>query len=132
MWLKSRLCVFISIHGHRHAHLFLSVVFFLVSLYLVLKSFFHLFLNPTMVLDENSMEDPLCSPASGAWSAFDYVTPDTNHIADRRYWWNSKRADVQFSVQRLHCPGVSSKAKDTENCRFTIVLTRQRLRLFFE
>ena len=31
----------------------------------------------------------------------------------------------------LHCPGVSSKAKDTENCRFTIVPTRQRLRLFF-
>ena len=40
MWLKSRLCVFVSIHGHRHAHLFLSVVFFLVSLYFVLKSFY--------------------------------------------------------------------------------------------
>ena len=29
------------------------------------------------------------------------------------------------------CPGVSSRAKDTENCRFTIVPTWQRLRLFF-
>ena len=29
--------------------------------------------------------------------------------------WNSQKADVQFSVQQLHCPGVSSKAKDTEN-----------------
>ena len=44
--------------------------------------------------------------------------------------WFSQKADVQFSVQRLHCPGVISKAKDTENCRFTIVPIRQRLRLF--
>ena len=52
-------------------------------------------------------------------------------ISRKRCWWNSPKADVHFSVQRLHCPGVSSKAKDTENCRFTIVPTRQRLRLFF-
>ena len=31
--------------------------------------------------------------------------------------WNSQRADVQFSVLRLHCPEVNSKAKDMENCR---------------
>ena len=76
-WLKSRLCVFISIHGHRHAHLFLSVLFFLVSLYLVLKSFFHLFLSPAMVPDENSMEDPLCDSSFGSMVTLDYVTPDT-------------------------------------------------------
>ena len=46
-------------------------------------------------------------------------------------WWNSLRADVQFSVQRLHCPGVSSKAKDTENCRYTMQPIWKRLRLFF-
>ena len=79
MWLKSRLCVFISIHGHRHAHLFLSVVFFLVSLYFVLKSFFHLFLNPAMVPDENSMEDPLCNSSFGSMVSLDYVTPDTGY-----------------------------------------------------
>ena len=45
--------------------------------------------------------------------------------------WNSQKADILFSVQRLHCPGVNSREKDTENCRFTIVPTRQRLRLFF-
>ena len=77
IWLKSRLCVFISIHGHRHAHLFLSVAFFLVSLYLVLKSFFHLFLNPAMVPDENFMEDPLCNSSFGRMVSPDYVTPDT-------------------------------------------------------
>ena len=79
MWLKSRLFVFISIHGHRHAHLFLSVVFFFVSLYLVLKSFFHLFLIPAMVPDENSMEDPLCNSSFGSMVSLDYVTPDTGY-----------------------------------------------------
>ena len=36
-----------------------------------------------------------------------------------RCCWNSQRADVLFSVQRLHCPGVFSRAKDMENCRYT-------------
>ena len=79
MWLKSRLCVFISIHGHRHAHLFLSVLFFLVFLYLVLKSFFHFFLILAMVPDENSMEDPLCNSSFGSMVSLDYVTPDTGY-----------------------------------------------------
>ena len=78
MWLKSRLCVFISTHGHRHAHLFLSVLF-TPSLYFVLKSFFHLFLNPAMVPDENSMEDPLCNSSFGSMVSLDYVTPDTGY-----------------------------------------------------
>ena len=34
--------------------------------------------------------------------------------------WNSLRADVQFSVLRLHCPEVNSKAKDMVNCRYTM------------
>ena len=33
--------------------------------------------------------------------------------------WNSKKADILPSVQRLHCPGVFSKAKKTKNCRYT-------------
>ena len=32
---------------------------------------------------------------------------------------------------RAHCPEADSEAKDMENCRYTIVPTRQRLRLFF-
>ena len=47
------------------------------SLYLVLKSFFHLFLNPAMVPDENSMEDLLCNSSFGSMVSLDYVTPDT-------------------------------------------------------
>ena len=78
MRLKSRLCVFISIHGHRHAHLFLSVLFFTPSLYFFLKSFFHLFLIPA-VPDENSMEDTLCNSSFGSMVSLDYVTPDTGY-----------------------------------------------------
>ena len=55
---------------------FLSV-FFLLSFYLLLKSFFHLFLIPAMVLDENSMKDPLCNSAIGSMVSLDYVTPET-------------------------------------------------------
>ena len=55
--------------------------------------------------------------------------------AKRRYrkrcCWNLPKAHVHFSVLRLHCPGVNSEAKAMENCRFTIVPIRQRVRLFF-
>ena len=50
-----------------------------MSLYFVLKSFFHLFLNPAMVLDENSMEDPLCNSSFGSMVSLDYVTPDRGY-----------------------------------------------------
>ena len=45
--------------------------------------------------------------------------------------WNLLREDVQFSVLRIHCPEVNSKAKDMENCRYTLQPTRKRLRLIF-
>ena len=78
MWLKSRPCIVFSIHGHRHAHLFLSFLF-TPSLYFFFKSFFHffLFLILDMVLDENSMEDPWCNSSFGSMVSLDYVTPDT-------------------------------------------------------
>ena len=53
-------------------------------------------------------------------------------ISRKRCCWNSPKANVQSSVLRLHCPEVNSEAKNMDNCRFTIVPTRQRLRLFFE
>ena len=52
-------------------------------------------------------------------------------ISRKRCCWNSMKVAVQFSVQQLHCPGANSRAKDTENCRFTIVPTRKQLRLIF-
>ena len=45
--------------------------------------------------------------------------------------WNSQKADILFSVQRLHCPGVSSKAKDMENCQYTSLQIIQQLKQFF-
>ena len=52
-------------------------------------------------------------------------------ILRKRCWWNSPKADVQFSVLRLHCPEVNSKAKDMVNCRFTLQRTWKRLKHFF-
>ena len=48
----------------------------------------------------------------------------------KRCGWNSQKADVQFSVQQLHCPGVSSKAKDTVNCLYILLRIKKQLRLF--
>ena len=45
--------------------------------------------------------------------------------------WNSKKADILPSVQRLHCPDVFSKAKDVESCRYTSLQIIQQLKLFF-
>ena len=65
-------------HIHACARGCLSVLF-LVSLYFFFKSFFHLFLIPAMVPDENSMEDPLCNSSFGSMVSLDYVTPDTGY-----------------------------------------------------
>ena len=51
-------------------------------------------------------------------------------ISRTKCCWNSQRADVLSSAQQLHCPGVSSKAKDTENCRYILLRIIQQLRLF--
>ena len=36
-----------------------------------------------------------------------------------------------ISVQRLHCPGVFSRAKDMENCQYTSLQIIQQMKLFF-
>ena len=48
-----------------------------------------------------------------------------------RCCWNSQKADVQFSVQQLHRPVVSSKAKDTANCSYILLPLKKQLKLFF-
>ena len=45
--------------------------------------------------------------------------------------WNSQKADILFSVQRLHCPGDNSRAKDIENCQYTSLQIIQQLKQFF-
>ena len=66
------------------------------------------------------------------WSSMEENSPQGiwDYIAEKMLW-NSRKVDVQFSVQRPHCPGVNSKAKDTESCRYTMQPTRKQLRPFF-
>ena len=64
------------------------------------------------------------------------ISEDTVHkeygtILLKGCWWNSQKADAQFSALQAHCPEVDSKAKDMENCRYTMQPIWKRLRLFF-
>ena len=79
MWLNSR-PVCLHFHPWSSACAFVLECSLTPSLYFFLKSFFHLFLNPAMVPDENSMEDPCATPASGAWSAW-----TTSHLTQFHY-----------------------------------------------
>ena len=40
-------------------------------------------------------------------------------------------ADILLSVQRHHCPGVFSRAKDMENCQYISLQITQQLKQFF-
>ena len=42
-----------------------------------------------------------------------------------------RKADVQFSVQQLHFPGVSSKAKDTANCLYILLRIKETIETIF-
>ena len=52
-------------------------------------------------------------------------------ISRKRCCWNSLKADVHFSVQQLHCPRVSSRAKDTENCRYIFAADQATIETIF-
>ena len=52
------------------------------------------------------------------------ILPRTVHkepgtILRSKCCWNLQKVDILLSVQRLHCPGVFSRAKDVESCRYT-------------
>ena len=61
------------------------------------------------------------------------VHKESGTISQKGCCRNPPKADVQFSVLRLHCPEVNStqSTKDMVNCRDTMQPTRKRLRLFF-
>ena len=56
-----------------------------------------------------------------------------DHVAEKM--WNSPKADIPSSVQQLHCPRVSWKAKDEGSCLYISPLIRiqliQFIALFF-
>ena len=45
----------------------------------------------------------------------------------RKCCWNLQRVDILFSVQRLHCPGVFSRAKGEENYLYTSLQIKTQL-----
>ena len=75
---------------------------------------------------ESTCKKTWCRTMVIDWSRFlkrSEILPKTVHkepgiILRKKYCWNSQKADILPSVQRLHCPGVSSRAKDVENCRY--------------
>ena len=85
-------------------------------------------LREDLVLDNGRLLDQVLKRSG--------ILPRTVHkelgiTSRKKCCWNSQKADILFSVQRLHCPGVLSKAKDTENCRFTLLRIIHKLKLFF-
>ena len=73
----------------------------------------------------------ICPGSEKKWYSMKEDSPqESGTMWRKRCCWNLLRVDVQFSVLRLHCPEVNSKAKDMENCRFTLQPSRKRLRLF--
>ena len=53
-----------------------------------------------------------------------------DHIADEMLL-EFAESGHPISVQRHHCPGVYSRAKDMENCQYTSLQIIQQLKLFF-
>ena len=65
------------------------------------------------------------------YSGEEKVHKELGIISRTKCCWNSQKADILLSVQRLHCPGVNSRAKDMENCRYTSLQMNSQLKQFF-
>ena len=87
------------------------------------------YLRENLVLDNGHLLDQVLK-RSGILPRI--VHKELGIISRTKCWWNSQKADILFSVQRLHCPGeISKKAEDMKNCRFTTVPIRKQWKLFF-
>ena len=74
------------------------------------------YLREDLVLDSGHLLDQVLK-RSGILPRI--VHKELGIISRTRCCLNSQKADVLLSVQRLHCPGVFSRAKDVENSRYT-------------
>ena len=86
------------------------------------------YLQRNLVLDDGHLLDQVLKRSG--------ILPRTLHkefrITSRtRCCRNSQKADIIFSVQRLFCPCVSSKATDMEHCQYTSLQIIRQLKLFF-
>ena len=87
------------------------------------------FLQRSLVLDNGHLLVQVLRRNGTVWKKT--IVKEFGITSRKRCCWNSQQADVQFSVQQLHCPGKSSKAKDTVNCLFILLRIKKQLRLFF-
>ena len=86
------------------------------------------YLREDLVLDNGHLLDQV-PKRSGILQRI--VHKELGIILRKKCSWNSQKADILPSVQRLHCPGVSSRAKDMENCQYTSLQIIQQLKQFF-
>ena len=86
------------------------------------------FLREDLLLDNGHLLDQVLK-RSGILQRI--VHKELGIISRKKCCWNSQKADILLSVQRLHCPEVFSRAKDMENCRYTSLQIIQQLKQFF-
>ena len=86
------------------------------------------YLQRSLVLDNGRLFVQVLRRNGTVWKKT--VLKESGTISRKRCCWNSQKADVQFSVQQLHCPGVSSKAKNTANCLYILLRIKKQLRIF--
>ena len=82
------------------------------------------YLREDLVLDNGHLLDQVLRK-SGILPRTVHKEPGTT--LRNRCCWNLQKVDTLFSVQRLHCPGVSSKAKGEESCRYTSLQIKTQL-----
>ena len=74
----------------------------------------------------------ICPGSEKKWSSVEENSPQgiLHHVADKMLLEFADSTCPIFPCYDSFGPQVNSEAKDMENCRFTCVPTRQRLRLF--
>ena len=87
------------------------------------------YLQRSLVLDNGRLLVQVPRRSGTVWKKT--VLKEFGITSRKRCCWNLQKADVQFSVQQLHCPGVNSKAKDTANCRFHFAATQETIETVF-
>ena len=92
--------------------------------------------STTSLVDQETMNKNWSFIGSGSEKKSGAVFVKTVHkeygiILLKGCWWNSQKADVQFSALQVHRPKVGLRAKAMENCRYTIQPIWKRLSFFF-
>ena len=59
------------------------------------------------------------------------VHKESGTISRRRCWWNSPKADVRFSVLRLHCPEVRLRSKGHGKLSIHFAATQETIETSF-